>query len=88
MESPWMSKHIFLPSLKEEHIPDVTSNVAVIQLFFHHVGNPIEAQRCQAQASLSAMRSRASDGIYFGIIWTANELLLVMQLHCDFTGVL
>lgn len=91
MESPWVSKHIFPPSLKEEprtNTPDVTSNVAVIQSFFHHVRNPIEAQRCQAQASLSAVRSRASVGIYFGIIWTANELLLVMQLHCDFTGVL
>lgn len=83
MESPWMSKHIFLPSLKEEpgtNTPDVSSNVAVIQSFFHHVGNPIEAHRCQAQASLSAVRSRASVGIYFGIIWTANELLL-----CNFT---
>lgn len=37
MESPRMSKHIFLPSLKEEagtSTPDVTSEVLVIQWFF------------------------------------------------------
>lgn len=91
MESPWMSKHIFLPSLKDEpetNTHDVTSNVAVIQSFSITWETQLKWGLCQAQASLSAVRSRASFGIYFGIIWTANELLPVMQLHCDFTGVL
>lgn len=76
MESPRMSKRIFLPSLKEEpgtSTPDVTTKVLVIQSFFHHVGNPVEAQRCQAQASLSAVRSLALVALDFGIILTANK---------------
>lgn len=76
MESPRMSKRIFLPSLKEEpgtSTPDVTTKVLVIQSFFHHVGNPVEAQRCQAQASLSAVRSPALVAVDFGIILTANK---------------
>lgn len=43
---PRMSKQIFLPTVKEEpgtNALDITSNVAVIQWFFRHVGNPDKA---------------------------------------------